>query len=148
MNNYSPAAKKTMYFIGVTTGKSSIMKVFPPWVEHMGLNAIIKGIDFVPHSDPALYREAVEFIKKDPLSMGALVTTHKLDLVKARKDIFDGLLIIIVLHPIVFTFVFLFLFFFRFLFHLSFLVDQLDIFLYIQRFEYQLIFYKHLSSLL
>ena len=89
MNDYSPAAKRTMYFIGVTTGKSSIMKVFPRWAEHLGLDAIIKGFDFEPHSDPALYREAVEFIKKDPLSLGALVTTHKLDLVKACNDIFD-----------------------------------------------------------
>ena len=29
MNDYSPAKERTMYFIGVTTGKSSIMKVFP-----------------------------------------------------------------------------------------------------------------------
>ncbi len=90
MNHYSPAVKRTMYFIGVTTGKSSIMKVFPRWAEHLGLNAVIKGLDFKPHSDPALYREAVDFIKKDPLSLGALVTTHKLDLIKACRDIFNG----------------------------------------------------------
>jgi len=90
MNNYSPAVKRTMYFIGVTTGKSSIMKVFPKWAEYLGLNAVIKGFDFEPHSNPELYREAVDFIKKDPLSIGALVTTHKLDLVKACKNIFDG----------------------------------------------------------
>lgn len=90
MNDYSPAAKRTMYFICVTTGKSSIMKVFPRWAEHLELNAVIKGFDFVPHSDPALYREAVDFIKKDPLSLGALVTTHKLDLIKACRDIFNG----------------------------------------------------------
>jgi shikimate 5-dehydrogenase len=80
-----------MYFIGVTTGKSSIMKVFPKWAEHLKLNAVIKGFDFEPHSSPALYREAVEFIKKDRLSLGALVTTHKLDLLKASKDLFEGL---------------------------------------------------------
>ncbi len=90
MNDYTPAKERTMYFIGVTTGKSSIMKVFPKWAEHLGLNAVIKGFDFEPHSAPEQYREAVEFIKKDELSLGALVTTHKLDLLKACGDLFEG----------------------------------------------------------
>lgn len=90
MSSYEPASVRTMYFIGVTTGQSSIMKVFPKWAEHFGLDAVIKGMDFEPHSDPTLYRDAVEFIKNDELSLGALVTTHKLDLVKASKDLFDG----------------------------------------------------------
>ncbi len=91
MNLYTPATERTMYFIGVTTGKSSIMKVFPKWSEYLGLNAVIKGFDFEPHSAPELYREAVNFIKDDELSPGALVTTHKLDLLKACRDRFEGL---------------------------------------------------------
>lgn len=90
MTALTPATKPTLYFIGVTTGKSSIMKVFPAWAEHLGLkNAVIKGIDFPPHADPAAYRVAVEFIRKDPLSLGALITTHKIDLYKACADLFD-----------------------------------------------------------
>ncbi|HIX59587.1 MAG TPA: shikimate dehydrogenase, partial [Candidatus Blautia gallistercoris] len=50
-----------------------------------------KGMDFKPHSDPAEYREAVDFIKNDPLSLGALVTTHKIDLYNACKDMFEYL---------------------------------------------------------
>jgi shikimate 5-dehydrogenase len=88
---YTPAQTRTMYFIGVTTGKSSIMKVFPAWSQHLGLNAQMKGIDFAPNSDPAAYREAVGFIKRDPLSLGALVTTHKMNLLKASSELFDGL---------------------------------------------------------
>eukprot|EP01037_Dinobryon_pediforme_P015306 gene15306-15448_t len=66
------------------------MKVFPAWANYLGLeNAEIKGIDFPIHADPALYREAVTFIKNDPLSLGALVTTHKIDLYKACLDLFD-----------------------------------------------------------
>jgi shikimate 5-dehydrogenase len=80
-----------MYFVGVTTGKSSIMKVFPAWADHLGLDAVMRGIDFPPNSDPARYHEAVEFIKKDPLSLGGLVTTHKVNLLKASKDLFEGL---------------------------------------------------------
>lgn len=90
MSKYQPATQPTLYFIGVTTGKSSIMKVFPAWAEYLGLkNAVIKGIDFKLHDDPEAYREAVEFIRNDPLSMGALVTTHKIDLFHACRDMFD-----------------------------------------------------------
>lgn len=90
MNSYEPAERQTMYFIGVTTQKSSIMKVFPKWMEHLGIDAQIKGFDFIPHDRPEAYREAVSFIKNDPLSLGALVTTHKLDCYKACKDLFEG----------------------------------------------------------
>lgn len=89
MNRYEPAKRPTFYFIGVTTGQSSIMKVFPKWAEIMGLDAEMKGIDFPPHSPAEDYRECVEFLKKDPLSLGALVTTHKLDLYHACEDLFD-----------------------------------------------------------
>ncbi|WP_068088084.1 shikimate dehydrogenase family protein [Polycladidibacter stylochi] len=87
---YSPAQQPTLYFIGVTTAQSSIMKVFPAWAEYLGLdNALIRGMDFALHDDPQRYREAVAFIRDDPHSMGALVTTHKLDLFEACKDMFD-----------------------------------------------------------
>lgn len=92
MGSYQPAVKPTMYFIGVTTGKSSIMKVFPEWAKFLNLgDCIIRGMDFKQHDDPQAYRMAVEFIKRDPLSLGALVTTHKLDLLKACRDQFDRL---------------------------------------------------------
>lgn len=90
MSRYQPATRPTLYFIGVTTAKSSIMKVFPAWADYLGLRgATIKGIDLRLHDDPAAYREAVEFIRDDPLSMGALVTTHKIDLFHACRDLFD-----------------------------------------------------------
>jgi shikimate 5-dehydrogenase len=89
---YVKATRPTFYFIGVTTGKSSIMKVFPEWAKFLSLtDVVIKGIDFKPHDAPDAYREAVEFIKNDPLSRGALVTTHKIDLLKACLDLFDEL---------------------------------------------------------
>ena len=89
-NVYQPATAPTLYFIGVTTGQSSIMKVFPKWADALGLkDAVIKGIDFAPHSSAEEYREAVTFIKNDPLSHGALVTTHKIDLFNTCKDLFE-----------------------------------------------------------
>jgi len=89
---YEPATRPTFYFIGVTTGKSSIMKVFPGWARHLGLgDCPIRGIDCKWHDDPAVYRRVVSFIKDDPHSLGALVTTHKIDLLTACRDLFDGL---------------------------------------------------------
>ena len=83
-----PAQKPTFYFIGVTTGSSSIMSVFPRWAEHLRLDADIRGIDLPLDADPRAYREVVSFIKQDPLSLGSLVTTHKLNLFKAARDLF------------------------------------------------------------
>ena len=81
----------TMYFVGVTTGQSSIMNVFPRWIEALGCDAILKGIDVEIHADPDEYHQVVDFIKRDPLSLGALVTTHKIDLLTAARDRFDEL---------------------------------------------------------
>ena len=82
----------TFYFIGVTTGKSSIMKVFPLWMQVLGRrDVIIEGIDCKIHDTPAAYRSAVAQIKLDALSLGALVTTHKIDLLNAARDMFDYL---------------------------------------------------------
>ena len=89
--NLVKAERPTMYFIGVTTQSSSIMKVFPAWCEALGIDAEIKGIDIAIHEKPEVYREVVSFIKNDPLSLGALVTTHKIDLYNAAKDLFDYL---------------------------------------------------------
>jgi len=86
----SPATRPTMYFIGVTTGRSSIRTVFPRWADELGLGDVpLVGIDLPPHAPPADYRRVVEFIAADPLSLGALVTTHKIDLYLACRDLFD-----------------------------------------------------------
>ena len=90
--HFSPARMPTMYFVGVTTGKSMIMRVFPAWAKYLELgDCRIKGIDLKLHDEPQRYREVVQFIKDDPLSLGALVTTHKIDLLHATRDMFDGL---------------------------------------------------------
>jgi shikimate 5-dehydrogenase len=80
-----------MYFIGVTTARSSIMKVFPQWSRILGLGAEIVGYDAPIHASVETYRAIVLHVKHDPLSMGALITTHKIDLLEACKDLFDYL---------------------------------------------------------
>ncbi len=79
------------YFVGVSTSQSSIMKVFPRWAAHLRLDAAIAGIDCKVHDDPAVYRGVVARIKEDPRALGALVTTHKIDLLAAARDLFDDL---------------------------------------------------------
>lgn len=92
MSDYEIVNKKqpTFYFVGVTTGKSSINKVFPLWMDVLGRPEIVlEGIDHAIHDVPENYRKTVAQIKYDENSLGGLVTTHKLDLFAAAEDMFD-----------------------------------------------------------
>jgi shikimate dehydrogenase len=85
-------AVPTFYFIGVTTKKSSINKVFPLWMKILGREEVVlEGIDHPMNDSPENYRRSVAQIKYDPLSLGALVTTHKINLLEASRDMFDYL---------------------------------------------------------
>ncbi len=87
-----PATVPTLHFIGVSTGQSSIMRIFPRWAEALGLgDCAINGIDLPLHAPAEQYREVVSFVRGDPLSAGALVTAHKIDLLHAAADLFDAL---------------------------------------------------------
>lgn len=77
-------------FIGVTTGRSAIMRVFPAWAAHLGFDGVaMRGHDLPIHAEPSRYREVVSALKEDPLDLGALVTTHKIDLFEACRGLFD-----------------------------------------------------------
>lgn len=92
MNPYNIINKEapTFYFVGVTTGNSSINKVFPLWMNVLGRpEVVLEGIDHKIHDDPNAYRATVAQMKYDPNSLGGLVTTHKLDLFAAAEDMFD-----------------------------------------------------------
>ncbi|WLR51666.1 shikimate dehydrogenase [Bacillus tianshenii] len=91
MMKLEQAACPTFYFIGVTTQQSSIMKLFPLWVKELGIDAEIKGIDIELNAEKEIYEEVVTFLKNDALSLGSLVTTHKIDLYEATYDLFDYL---------------------------------------------------------
>ncbi len=89
-NNIIKKDRFTFYFIGVTTTKSSIMELFPLWMQEIGHpDIIIEGIDLKIHDDIESYRNIVAQIKHDDRSLGALVTTHKIDLYNAAKDLFN-----------------------------------------------------------
>ena len=83
-------AEKRFSFYGVTTGGSMIMRLFPRWAEYLRLGDVrIEGTDLPIHADDAIYRDRVQQLKNDPTELGALVTTHKIDLYRACRDQFD-----------------------------------------------------------
>lgn len=83
--------KPTFYFIGVTTGKSSINAIFPKWMRLLRLEVELAGLDIPLHAPAAVYRQVIAHMRHDPLVRGGLVTTHKLDLLEATRDLFDSL---------------------------------------------------------
>ncbi|KQR36461.1 shikimate dehydrogenase family protein [Microbacterium sp. Leaf159] len=91
----TPATPETggyMGFVGVSTGSSSIMKVFPKWAEVLGLpTENLLGHDLPMDATPAQYVAMVEQIRDDPQHRGALVTTHKMNVFAAASDLFDEL---------------------------------------------------------
>lgn len=81
-----------MGFVGVTTGSSSIMKVFPLWADILGLpTRTLVGHDLPMDATSEQYRAMVEQIRDDPHHRGALVTTHKMNVYAAASDLFDEL---------------------------------------------------------
>jgi shikimate dehydrogenase len=81
---------KRFGFIGVSTSQSAIMRVFPLWAQRLGLgDVVMRGHDLPLHADPQSYRRLVEGIKSDPDEVGALITSHKIDLFESCRDLFD-----------------------------------------------------------
>lgn len=81
-----------MGFVGVTTGGSSIMKVFPKWADVLGLpTSTLIGHDIDMGAPREVYRDVVGSIKDDPDHWGALVTTHKIAVFESASDLFDDL---------------------------------------------------------
>ena len=88
---YPPATTPTLYFVGVSTSRSAIMNVFPRWAEALGVpGAAICGVDLPLGAAADEYRAIVAHIRADDQSRGALITTHKLDLLEACRNLFDA----------------------------------------------------------
>jgi len=77
-------------FLGVSTGRSIIQKLFLPWAECLGRRMFLAPIDLPLKSADAEYRKFVEDVRAvDSEFSGALVTSHKASLFDAAADIFD-----------------------------------------------------------
>lgn len=80
-----------MLFIGVSTSGSSIFELFPRWAEMLGIEASLEGYDIPLGAPPKAFRAAVERIAENPRRLGALVTTHKVDVYEHAGGLFDEL---------------------------------------------------------
>jgi shikimate dehydrogenase len=81
-----------MGFVGVSTGGSSILTVFPVWADVLGLpTRTLVGHDVALDAPPGAYRELVSAIAVDDDELGALVTTHKVSVHDTCADLFDEL---------------------------------------------------------
>ncbi len=79
-----------MGFVGVSTAGSSIRTVFPEWADALALpTRTLVGHDIPLDSPPEVYRDVVTAIRDDPQHWGALVTTHKMAVHAAARDLFD-----------------------------------------------------------
>ncbi len=68
------------------------MKVFPLWMKLLDRpEIVIEGKDVKIRDEVENYRLAVAQIKYDPLALGVLVTTHKIVLLTAARNMFDYL---------------------------------------------------------
>jgi shikimate 5-dehydrogenase len=78
-------------FLGVTTGKSSINRIFPGWRDRLNLGSDLEilGVDLPVRAPARDYRALVERLKTNPNQVGAIITTHKLDVYAAARDLFD-----------------------------------------------------------
>lgn len=87
----SSNTQQKLYFVGVTTEESSIMKLFPRWVGILGLDAEIVGYDLPLGATADAYRDCVRQLAGDSTVSGALVTTHKAGIFDHAGDLFTHL---------------------------------------------------------
>lgn len=77
-------------FIGVTTASSAIMRVFPEWARYLRAGEVtLTGHDLPLRAEPGRYRDVVAAIRSGAAELGALITSHKIDLFRACRDMFD-----------------------------------------------------------
>jgi len=81
----------TLWFIGVSTGRSLINAAFPVWMGDLGRDVRLVGRDLPPGSPPESYRALVAGLRADPSALGAVITTHKVAVARAAGDLIDSL---------------------------------------------------------
>ena len=80
-----------MQFFGVRTAGSMAFRLFPHWAEVLGLEgATLEGVDLPLGRELELHRASVQALKVDASVRGALVTSHKLSVVRAAADLIDN----------------------------------------------------------
>ncbi|MFI1987762.1 hypothetical protein [Actinoplanes sp. NPDC020271] len=81
----------TVWFVGVSTGQSLINRAFPLWMADLGRDVRLVGRDLPVGASADQYRTLVEELRADDNALGAVITTHKLALLRAARDLIDEL---------------------------------------------------------
>jgi shikimate dehydrogenase len=74
-------------FLGRSTGGSLIHRVFPAWTALLRLDVTLEGVDLPADAGAAAYRQFVEDVRDDPEVLGAVITSHKLGVHAAARDL-------------------------------------------------------------
>jgi shikimate dehydrogenase len=83
---------RRLFFVGVSTRGSSIMRIFPRWRDALRLGDVeLTGRDLAPGAPDAAYRSVALELHDDAKAAGALVTTHKIGLYRAARDLFAAI---------------------------------------------------------
>ena len=79
-------------FLGVSTGSSSIQRIFPAWMEALGrTDVVLQGVDLPLGASGAEMLALVDAMRTDSHVVGGLVTSHKLSVFSACRDSFAHL---------------------------------------------------------
>ena len=80
----------SMQFFGVRTAGSLAFRLFPQWAAVLGIqDAALQGVDLPLRGPLEPHRAAVQALKSDPALLGALITAHKIRVVRAAGDLID-----------------------------------------------------------
>jgi shikimate dehydrogenase len=85
----SKSGNPRILFIGVTTGASRIMELFPRWAPLLGTSAQLVGVDLPLDASREQYRQVVQTIATHDDILGAVITSHKINLLAAARDLFS-----------------------------------------------------------
>lgn len=74
----------------MSTAQSAAVRLFPAWAKEFGVDDVhLVGCDLPVGAEERRFRDVVDRIKRDDRAVGALITTHKIDLFEACRDLFD-----------------------------------------------------------
>jgi shikimate dehydrogenase len=78
-------------FVGVATGGSFVHRAMPLWQPLLRRECRIRGVDLPPNAPDEAYRELIEDLRRDQGAAGAVVTSHKVRLFEAARELFAEL---------------------------------------------------------
>lgn len=86
-----PTGVRTVWFVGVSTEGSFIHLAMPRWRPLLTGDVSVRGRDLPLDAPADAYRALLHDLGRDGTAVGAVVTSHKVALYRAARDLFAGL---------------------------------------------------------